>query len=113
MRQRAVGHEVGRLVDDEVPDPGDQLDAHVVGVRLGDVVLAQDLVVGPEQQQRGRAQAPVAPADRARQVEQIKRHKLLDTEWEPGGDELTPTMKLKRKPIAEKYAEEIDALYER
>ena len=44
-------------------------------------------------------------------VEQIKKFKLLDTEWEPGGDELTPTMKLKRKPIHEKYAEEIEALY--
>ena len=30
---------------------------------------------------------------------------------EAGGDELTPTMKLKRKPINEKYASEIDALY--
>ena len=37
-------------------------------------------------------------------VEQIKRHTLLPEEWQPGGDELTPTMKLKRKPIAEKYA---------
>jgi long-subunit acyl-CoA synthetase (AMP-forming) len=46
-------------------------------------------------------------------VEQIKRHIVLEEQWEPGGDELTPTMKLKRKPIAEKYAGEIDALYER
>ena len=46
-------------------------------------------------------------------VEQIKRHTVLDTEWEPGGDELTPTMKIKRKPIAEKYADEIEGLYER
>jgi long-chain acyl-CoA synthetase len=44
-------------------------------------------------------------------VEQIKKWKVLEEEWEPGGDELTPTMKLKRKPIAEKYADEIEALY--
>ena len=44
-------------------------------------------------------------------VEQIKKFKILPTEWEPGGDELTPTMKLKRKPIAEKYTDEIEALY--
>jgi long-chain acyl-CoA synthetase len=44
-------------------------------------------------------------------VEQIKKYKVLDEEWQPGGDELTPTMKLKRKPIHEKYADEIEALY--
>jgi long-chain acyl-CoA synthetase len=44
-------------------------------------------------------------------VEQIKRFVIVGTPWEPGGDELTPTMKLKRKPIAEKYAAEIDKLY--
>ncbi len=44
-------------------------------------------------------------------VEQIKKFKLLPAAWEPGGDELTPTMKLKRKPIAEKYSAEIEALY--
>ncbi len=44
-------------------------------------------------------------------VEQIKRFAILPCDWLPGGDELTPTMKLKRKPIAQKYAAEIDALY--
>ncbi len=44
-------------------------------------------------------------------VEGIKKFKILPTEWEPGGEELTPTMKLKRKPIHEKYADEIEALY--
>jgi long-chain acyl-CoA synthetase len=44
-------------------------------------------------------------------VEQIKKFTILDEEWQPGGDELTPTMKLKRKPILEKYASEIEGLY--
>jgi long-subunit acyl-CoA synthetase (AMP-forming) len=44
-------------------------------------------------------------------VEQVKKFTLLPTDWAPGGDELTPTMKLKRKPIADKYADEIEALY--
>ncbi len=44
-------------------------------------------------------------------VEGVKRFKILPAPWEPGGDELTPTMKLKRRPIADKYADEIDALY--
>ena len=44
-------------------------------------------------------------------VEQIKKFRILPTEWQPGGDELTPTMKLKRKPISEKYSAEIEALY--
>ncbi len=48
---------------------------------------------------------------RLSRVEQIKKFKILDEDWLPGGDELTPTMKLKRKPIAEKYADEIEALY--
>jgi long-subunit acyl-CoA synthetase (AMP-forming) len=52
-----------------------------------------------------------AANERMARVEQIKKFKILPTEWAPGGDELTPTMKLKRKPIDRKYAAEIDALY--
>jgi len=46
-------------------------------------------------------------------VEQIKRFAFLTVDWLPGGDELTPTMKLRRKPIHEKYAAEIESLYSR
>ncbi|SEA61508.1 MULTISPECIES: long-chain fatty acid--CoA ligase [unclassified Mycobacterium] len=50
--------------------------------------------------------------DRLARVEQIKRFRILPGEWEPGGDELTLTAKLKRKPIAEKYADLIEEIYE-
>ncbi|MFI7000572.1 fatty acid--CoA ligase FadD11 [Nocardia sp. NPDC050175] len=44
-------------------------------------------------------------------VEQVKRFTVLPTFWEPGGDEITLTMKLRRNPIAAKYAPDIDRLY--
>jgi long-chain acyl-CoA synthetase len=46
-------------------------------------------------------------------VEQIKRFRILPDLWEPGGDEITLTMKLKRRPIMTKYSAEIEELYER
>jgi long-subunit acyl-CoA synthetase (AMP-forming) len=45
--------------------------------------------------------------------EQIKRWALLSDDWLPGGEELTPTMKLKRRPIMEKFATEIESMYQR
>jgi long-subunit acyl-CoA synthetase (AMP-forming) len=48
---------------------------------------------------------------RLSRVEQIKRYKILSGEWLPGGEELTPTMKLKRRPIEHKYEAAIEALY--
>ncbi|WP_067563322.1 fatty acid--CoA ligase FadD11 [Nocardia acidivorans] len=44
-------------------------------------------------------------------VEQIKRFLILPTFWEPGGDEITLTMKLRRNPIADKYAADIERMY--
>jgi long-subunit acyl-CoA synthetase (AMP-forming) len=49
--------------------------------------------------------------ERMSRVEQIKKHTILAGEWLPGGEELTPTLKLKRKPIAAKYTAEIEAMY--
>jgi long-chain acyl-CoA synthetase len=46
-------------------------------------------------------------------VEQVKKFTLLGEEWLPDSDEMTPTMKLKRRGINEKYAIEIEALYAR
>jgi long-chain acyl-CoA synthetase len=43
--------------------------------------------------------------------EQVKRFTIVEGDWLPSGDELTPTMKLKRRPIADKYTVEIDAMY--
>jgi len=44
-------------------------------------------------------------------VEQIKRFEVLPVFWLPGSDELTPTLKLRRRPISQKYAAEIERLY--
>ena len=44
-------------------------------------------------------------------VEQIKRFFLLDVQLTAEDEELTPTMKLKRKLVEKKYAEQIEAMY--
>jgi long-subunit acyl-CoA synthetase (AMP-forming) len=36
---------------------------------------------------------------------------VIEGDWLPGGDELTPTMKLKRRPVEAKYADAIASMY--
>jgi len=61
---------------------------------------------------RGQVQTAIDAANaKLARVEQVKRFTIVPGDWLPSGDELTPTMKLKRKPIAEKYAAEIDSMY--
>jgi long-chain acyl-CoA synthetase len=57
------------------------------------------------------AEAVAAGNERLSRVEQIKRYAVIAGEWAPGGEELTPTLKLKRRPIERKYESEIEALY--
>jgi long-chain acyl-CoA synthetase len=44
--------------------------------------------------------------------EQIKRFKLLEKPWGIDSGELTPTMKLKRKVITQKYQQQIEEIYQ-
>jgi len=44
------------------------------------------------------------------QVEQVKEWTVLPTDLQIG-NELTPALRVKRKVVSEKYAEEIEALY--
>lgn len=48
---------------------------------------------------------------RLARVQQVKRWRLLTAEWTAESEELTPTLKLKRRVVHTKYASEIDSLY--
>jgi long-subunit acyl-CoA synthetase (AMP-forming) len=49
---------------------------------------------------------------RLARIEQVKRFEVLPVEWTAESEELTPTLKLRRRIIHAKYAERIDALYD-
>jgi long-subunit acyl-CoA synthetase (AMP-forming) len=57
------------------------------------------------------ARAVAAGNEKLARVEQVRAWKVLDVEWQPGGEEVTNTMKLRRSKIDARYAEEIEALY--
>jgi long-chain acyl-CoA synthetase len=45
-------------------------------------------------------------------VEQIKKWIVVGDEWTPDSGEVTPSLKLKRRVVLEKYADEIESLYQ-
>ena len=63
-------------------------------------------VVDAIQEQIDEANSKVA------RVQQIKKFTLLENEWTDSSGELTPTLKLKRNVIAERYKNEIESMYE-
>ncbi|GAA4600992.1 long-chain acyl-CoA synthetase [Actinoplanes octamycinicus] len=52
-----------------------------------------------------------AANDRLSRPEQVKRFHVLPTGWTPETGELTPTLKLRRRVVQDRYADAIDALY--
>jgi len=89
-------------------------DADSVGPHAADLGLAdaspEALATHPDMLDKIAAGVAAGNAKLSR-VEQIKRFRVLPALWEPGGDEITLTMKLKRRPIMAKYAAEIEDLY--
>ena len=55
--------------------------------------------------------AVTAANERLARVQQVKRWRLLPVEWTADTEELTPTLKLKRRIVHAKYADDIDGLY--
>jgi long-chain acyl-CoA synthetase len=56
-------------------------------------------------------EAVSAANGRLARVQQVKRWRLLPVEWTADTEELTPTLKLKRRIVHAKYADDIDGLY--
>jgi len=76
----------------------------------GDPSSAADLIEDPEL--RGEIAAAVEEANQAvSRAEQIRKFRILPVDFSEGGGELTPTLKVKRTVVADRYAAEIAALY--
>ena len=80
-------------LEQEIPYPGNDKVLHAAEVRqlISDSVKKYNLQFNP--------------------VEQIKKFNLIPNEWTIEGGELTPTLKLKRRTIMEKYQEFVQSIY--
>lgn len=68
---------------------------------------------GPENEVRDVIAQVVSRAnERVSRPEQIKKFLILDDDFSPARDEITPTMKLKRDVIARNYMQNIEKIYE-
>ncbi|OXR45137.1 Long-chain-fatty-acid--CoA ligase FadD15 [Nocardia cerradoensis] len=75
-------------------------------------IVADPAVLAADSRVREVVAAAVEAANATlNRTEQIKKFRILPTFWEPGSEVLTHTLKLRRRPIDELYAAEIDELY--
>ncbi|MGV9560635.1 AMP-dependent synthetase/ligase [Streptomyces sp. NPDC003522] len=80
--------------------------AHGIEAEGGPAGLAEHPAV------RAEVDRAVAAANlRLNRTEQVKRYELLAEEWGPATGELTPSLKMRRRVIRDKYADELSELY--
>ncbi len=77
------------------------------GIAVADraALIREQRVIDRYQQELDRVNAEASP------WEKVKRFRLVVDEWTIENGTLTPSMKLKRRVVAERYAREIDGLY--
>jgi long-chain acyl-CoA synthetase len=81
--------------------------AQKLGVEYTDLA---DLAQKPEIQAMAQ-QAVDGANERLSRPEQVKAFELLPVEWTAESEELTPTLKLKRRVVNQKYSDVVDRLY--
>jgi long-chain acyl-CoA synthetase len=81
--------------------------AHARGIEASSVAeIAQHPAVAEEIER-----AVAAVNQRVSRVENVRRYTILPAEWTAESEELTPTLKLKRRVITAKYADVIESMY--
>jgi long-chain acyl-CoA synthetase len=93
-------------IDPEAFDGWKKRNGKNAGASVGDLAGDPDLV----------AEVDLAVKDANQSVshaESIRKFRILPVDFTEDTGELTPTMKVKRKVVAEKFATDIEALYEK
>ncbi|RZT85136.1 long-chain acyl-CoA synthetase [Pseudonocardia sediminis] len=81
------------------------------GKPVGEASSAADLIDDPEL--RGEIAAAVEEANQAvSRAEQIRKFRILPGDFTEAGGEITPTLKVKRNVVVDKYSDDIEAIYD-
>jgi long-chain acyl-CoA synthetase len=88
-------------------------EASVAWAKKNQIAVKSSSDLADEPRVRAELEALVATVNaRLSRPEQVKRFRVVRESWLPGTEMITPTMKLRRRAVLERYAREVAALYE-